>query len=160
MDEWQEVNDQLDGEVLEIVEAAQGVTLTGELITVWAAHSLGRPVLGAQVTHSLRRLTDAGVITKRTAKRRRFYLDMVAMVAPSMAAPPREITPPPLSFIPPPQFHTPLLRNSPPSSRNMPPLALGALALDNDDRRQLTTDDRRQQHTRMSKQSIIERTRA
>ena len=76
MDEWQELNDQIDDTVLEIVQAAKGITLTSELITAWASHSLGREVWGAQVSHSLGRLTDAGVITKRKATNRRFYVEV------------------------------------------------------------------------------------
>lgn len=68
-----EFNDQLDRVVVEIVEAAKGIPLTKELITAWAGHSLGRKVWGVHL--SLDRLTDAGVIIKRQAKRRRFYLD-------------------------------------------------------------------------------------
>lgn len=76
MDECEEFNDQLDGVILEIIQAAKGNTLTSELITAWAGHSLGRGVWGVQVSHSLGRLMDAGVITKRKAKSRRFYLDV------------------------------------------------------------------------------------
>ena len=68
-----EFDDQLDRVVVEIVEAAKGIPLTKELITAWAGHSLGRKVWGVHL--SLDRLTDAGVIIKRQAKRRRFYLD-------------------------------------------------------------------------------------
>ena len=75
MDEWQEFNDRLDGVVLEIIEAAKDITLTAELITAWAGHSLGHEVWGTQVSHSLARLMNAGAITRREAKHRRFYLD-------------------------------------------------------------------------------------
>ena len=77
MDDWQEFNDRLDGVVLEIVEAAKDHTLTKSLLAAWAGHAMSVPVWTNQITHTLRRLTDSGVITKRIGKYSRFYLDKV-----------------------------------------------------------------------------------
>ena len=73
MDEWQD----LDAVVLGIVDAAQANTLTLSLVAAWAGHAMSGQVGSTQVSHSLRRLTEARVITKRTAKHGRFYLELV-----------------------------------------------------------------------------------
>ena len=68
--------EELDGTLLEIVKAAEGLTLTLTLIAAWAAQSLGHELEHRQVRAALQRLMDAGVVSKRTAKHRRFYLEI------------------------------------------------------------------------------------